>query len=498
MKNSKKAGVLCHISSLPGKYGIGTLGKEAYRFVKLLSQSGVKIWQILPLVQTGYGDSPYSSVSCFSGNPYFIDPDTLKAKGLLTSEECKQAELPAGRVDYGAVYHTRYPLLRKAYARFNIDDKDFRAFVKRGEAEDYAMFMTGKTVFEGRPFVEWEAPVRDRDPEALEAFRTRFHEEYLFWQFIQYEFTLEWKALKEYANENGIFIVGDIPLYVAYDSADVWANSRLFQLDEALRPVKVAGVPPDYFSAEGQLWGNPVYDWEKHAEEGYAWWKKRLEYALTVYDYVRIDHFRGLDRYYAIPAGAPNAIVGEWEDGPKEKLFEVLSAQSRRRIIAEDLGILDDGVVELLEKTGFPGMKVLLFAFDGNKENAFLPHNIEENSLCYTGTHDNDTVVGYLERISEGEITLLRSRIAEEAASIGWKLKVGKTEKELCYDFVQLALGSRSEIAVIPMQDLLALNNDYRMNYPGIGSGNWQFRMEEFPPHTVFARLKRYIKKADR
>ncbi len=489
MNYQRATGVLCHISSLPGKYGIGSLGKEAYRFAKKLVKSGVKYWQVLPLVQTGFGDSPYSSVSCDSGNPYFIDLDDLAKQGLLTKEELKEAE-QKGEIDYGTLYRERFLILRKAFSRFFFDDETFREFIKSGVAEDYSLFMTAKTVY-GGSFVDWEIPLRDHKAESLEKLRTDYHEEYLFWQFLQYEFWKQWFALKDYCNQIGLKIIGDIALYVAYDSADVWANSDLFKLDKKLRPEKVAGVPPDYFSATGQLWGNPVYDWKEHKKDGYAWWKRRLQSALKTYDLIRIDHFRGLERYYEIPYGAKTAETGVWKDGPKEDIFEGID---KELIIAEDLGVVDDGVKALLDKTGFPGMKVLLFAFDGNPENPFLPKNISENSVCYTGTHDNDTVAGYIRSLSAEEFILLRSRIAATLAECGIYLSLGGRGERFPEAFVRLALSSKARLAILPVQDILGFDNRARMNEPGTLGGNWTFRLEKQPDAIVMKKLKKMNK----
>ena len=485
------AGVLLHISSLAGKYGIGSLGKEAQRFARLLAASGVKYWQILPLVQTGYGDSPYQSVSCTSGNPYFIDLPTLAEQKLLTPAELKDAQRECGSVDYGDLYETRYSLLRKAFSRFDFDGARFREWVGRGAAEDYALFMTAKTVY-GGAFCDWDEPLKRHEQEALERLRTEHHEEYLFWQFLQYEFRLQWEDLKNYCNGLGLKIIGDIPLYVAYDSADVWAHPELFRLDGDFKPTKVAGVPPDYFSKTGQLWGNPVYDWKAHEKENYAWWTKRLEDALSTYDLVRIDHFRGIDRYYEIPADADSAIDGKWQDGPKDKLFARLG-EKRENIIAEDLGTVDDGVRSLLERTGFPGMKVLLFAFDGNPANEHLPENIKENCVCYTGTHDNDTVQGFVDMLSTEEYVLFRSRVASELFKRGIPRPTGE-KGELCEAFLYLAMSSRAQLAVVPVQDVLALGNEARMNFPGKQEGNWQFRLKKLPSPRAMAKLRKIIK----
>ncbi len=492
MMNQRKAGILLHISSLPGKYGIGTLGKQAYSFARRLARSGVKVWQILPLVQTGFGDSPYQSVACNSGNPYFIDPAILRREKLLTSAELKEAVRGAGELDYGDLFSARYALLRKAFSRFPFDNEGFRSFVKEGEYEEYALFMTAKTVY-GGSFADWEEPLKRHTAEACEALRTEHHEEYLFWQFVQYEFRKQWDALHAYCRKLGLSIVGDIPLYVAYDSADVWAHPSLFKLDGELRPAKVAGVPPDYFSEKGQLWGNPVYDWDVHGQSGFAWWTERLRAALRTYDFVRIDHFRGIDRYYEIDAAAEDARGGGWQDGPGERLFEGLG-KDRERIIAEDLGLIDDGVRSLLARTGFPGMKVLLFAFDGNENNDYLPKNIPANSVVYTGTHDNDTVRGYIDGLAPEDYILLRSRVAAALEGEGIDIKLGAQGEGMCEAFVRLALSSKANLAVIPMQDVLGYGNEARMNTPGTERNNWQFRLKKQPSGRTMARLKKLIK----
>lgn len=487
---NRRTGVLCHISSLPGKYGIGSFGKEAYRFAKLLKKSGMKYWQVLPLVQTGFGDSPYQSVSCTSGNPYFIDLDALRKERLLTKKELEELKR-GGFIDYSALHKERYATLRKAFSRFHFDKQDFLDFVESGTADDYALFMTAKTVY-GGSFCDWDEGLKHHTLKALEVLRSEFHEEYLFWQFIQYEFSKQWGRLKTYCNSLGIEIIGDIPFYVAYDSADVWAHPELFKLDENLKPEKVAGVPPDYFSATGQLWGNPVYDWKEHEKNGYQWWKERLNNALKTYDYLRIDHFRGLDRYYEISADAETAIDGKWQEGPKDKLFKNFKTE---RIIAEDLGIIDDGVKMLMSKTGFPGMKVLLFAFDGNSENPFLPHNYPANCVCYTGTHDNDTVTGYVKSLSSEEFILLRSRVAAELEKMEISVPLGENPQSFARAFVEMALKSKAKLTILPIQDIMELDNSCRMNLPGAEKGNWQFRLAKLPSAQVIGRLKKLIKK---
>lgn len=488
MSMNRSAGVLCHISSLPGKYGIGSLGKEAYEFARLVRKNGFRYWQILPLVQTGFGDSPYQSVSSDSGNPYFIDLEELKKQKLLTKDELKSVRKRES-LDYGSLYDERYATLKKAFSRFNFESEDFRAFVKSGKAEEYALFMTAKAVY-GGCFSEWDAPLRDHEEDALEALRTEHHEEYLFWQFLQYEFNMQWIALKKECNRIGLRIIGDIPLYVAYDSADVWAHPELFKLDEEKKCIKVAGVPPDYFSEKGQLWGNPIYDWKEHEKTNYAWWKKRFENAFEIYDVVRIDHFRGIDRFYEIDAESEDATKGHWREGPKEKLFEGITGE----IVAEDLGVTDDGVLALLNKTGFPGMKVLLFAFDSNPENPYLPHTFNENCVCYTGTHDNDTVAGYCERLNAEELILFRSEIASEMQRLELSVPIGSKPEEIAEALVSLCLASKARLAVIPVQDILGLRNDCRMNSPGKREGNWRFRLECLPSSKCMRKLRKSIK----
>ncbi len=488
MSIDRSAGVLCHISSLPGKYGIGSLGKEAHDFARLLRKNGFTYWQILPLVQTGFGDSPYQSVASDSGNPYFIDLEELKKQKLLTKNELK-AIRKNNLLEYGALYQERYGTLKTAFSRFNLDNEEFRAFVKGGKAEDYALFMTAKSIY-GGTFSDWDEPLRDHEEEALEKLRTDYHEEYLFWQFLQYEFDLQWRALKEECNAIGLKIVGDIPLYVAYDSADVWAHSELFKLDKKKKCAKVAGVPPDYFSEKGQLWGNPIYNWQAHEKTDFSWWKKRFRNAFEIYDVVRIDHFRGIDRYYEIDADAEDATKGKWQDGPKEKLFEGVTGE----IIAEDLGVMDDGVISLLKKTGFPGMKVLLFAFDSNPDNPYLPHKFDENCVCYTGTHDNDTVAGYCKSLSAEDFILFRSNIAAEMQKMELSVPIGNKPEHIAEALVHLCLASKAKLAIVPVQDILGLDNESRMNMPGKGEGNWKFRLESLPSGKYMRKLQKMIK----
>ena len=493
------AGVLCHISSLPNKYGIGSLGKEAYDFVDLLAKYGVRYWQILPLQQTGYGNSPYQSVSCMSGNPYFIDIVDLRSRGLLDDEELRGAERKLKNdIDYGDLYVNRYKLLRRAYARFNIKNPDFIAFIESGEAEDYALFMSLKSRYNG-VFNTFPESYKYKEHLAIYEFRNSvYREEFCFWVFLQYIFNKQWAALKAYANSKGIAIIGDIPLYMAYDSADVWSHPELFRLDEDLNPTEVAGVPPDYFSEEGQLWGNPLYNWDVLKATGYDWWVRRIAHAHRMYDIVRIDHFRGMDRYYSIPADAKTAKQGHWVKGPGVELFEEAQRRlGRLNIIAEDLGVIDEGVVKLLEDCGFPSMKVMLFAFDGEPTNAYLPQNIGEHSVVYTGTHDNDTALGFLLKQTDEQFAVFKKGLRAALSYEGAYTPV-VDRADAVRGLVLCALNTLSSIAVIPVQDILCLDNWSRMNMPSTAEGNWTFRLTCLPDRNTMANFKNAIKRAGR
>ncbi|MBQ9109900.1 MAG: 4-alpha-glucanotransferase, partial [Oscillospiraceae bacterium] len=396
----RSAGILLPISSLPSKYGIGCFDKAAYAFVDFLKDAGQTCWQILPLGQTSYGDSPYQSFSTFAGNPYFISLDALCDEQLLTKEECEAVALPdTDYIDYSRLYETRYSLLRKAYSRMENDNAVSEFTASQPWLEDYALFMALKDHFGGVSWDNWTEDIRLRKEEALKHWKERLAKEIGFYQFLQYQFFRQWNNLKAYANANGIRIIGDIPIYVAFDSADAWANPELFQLDEIGLPKAVAGCPPDGFAAEGQLWGNPLYDWEYHKETGFKWWIERLRQCFAMYDVVRIDHFRGFDEYYAIPYGDKTAKNGHWEQGPGMELFHAVEAAlGKREVIAEDLGFMTDSVRQLVKDSGFPNMKVLEFAFDSRdtgSRNDYLPHNYNENCVAYTGTHDNQTITAW-------------------------------------------------------------------------------------------------------
>ena len=472
----RRSGVLMAVSSLPGEYGIGCFSKEAYRFVDDLCDAGQSLWQILPLGPTSYGDSPYQSFSTFAGNPYFIDPDTLIAKKWLTKRDCSSYDWGKDpqRVDYAKIYRSRFRLLKKAYKRSKIDaDKDFQKYVKANAfwLHDYALFMALKDAHGGKSWETWEEPLRFREKKAIAEARNKYADEIGFYEFLQYEFSLEWSALKKYANKKGIEIIGDIPIYVAFDSADAWANPELFEFDEGLHPVAVAGCPPDAFSADGQLWGNPLYRWGVHKKSGYSWWIKRLGNCFKLYDVVRIDHFRGFDSYFRIPYPAENAKKGKWVKGPGYGLFAVMKRKlGEKQVIAEDLGFLTPSVLKLVKRTGYPGMKVLQFAFDPREESDYLPHNYSTNSVVYTGTHDNDTTLSWYYDIGTRD-----RRFASEYVDI----PKGAKDKDIPWYFIRSAFASVSDTAIIPMQDILSLPHEARMNHPSTIGGNWQWRMKE-------------------
>ena len=492
------AGILCHVSSLPGKYGIGSLGKEAYAFADWLKSAHIKYWQILPLAQTGYGDSPYMSVGCNSGNPYFIDLEALRDDGLLDDEELASCEVPFGPVNYGDLYEKRFNVLRIAYARFNIKDEEFTAFVDSGEFEDYAVFMSLKSRY-SCTFDAFPDSYKYTENLAIKDFKASVYKsDYCFWLFLQFVFRKQWLKLKDYVNSLGIKIIGDVPLYVAYDSADVWAHPELFKLDEDLHPTEVAGVPPDYFAPTGQLWGNPVYNWEVMESDNYDWWINRIKQASKLLDIIRIDHFRGFDRYYSIPAGETTAENGEWKQGPGLKLFlQIKMRLGDIPVIAEDLGIVDAGVEKLRRRTGYPGMKIMLFAFDGKEENPYLPKNIESNSVAYTGTHDNATCLGLLERMTEPQFKVFKSRLRAALKDEGVVYPF-VTREQAVRALCLCVFASNAGVSVIPVQDLLCLDDRARMNMPGTSQGNWRFRLAELPDRKTTAILRSIVEEYGR
>lgn len=471
----RTSGVLMPVSSLPSRYGIGCFSKEAYEFVDFLKESGQSRWQILPLGPTGYGDSPYQSFSTFAGNPYFIDLEQLIQEGLLDRKDCQECDwgTQEEQIDYEKIYQGRYPLLKKAHAAWRQNKpKEWAAFLETEGywVKDYALYMAVKEAFEGKSWSEWEEGIRVRRPEAVKAYEEKLADQVEFWGFTQFYFQKQWKKLKAYANQNGVSVIGDIPIYVALDSADTWANPKLFQLDEKNIPVKVAGCPPDGFSATGQLWGNPLYAWEYHKKTGYAWWLQRVRHCFQLYDIMRIDHFRGFDEYYAIPYGEKTAEKGAWEAGPGMELFAAIRERlGELPIIAEDLGFLTDSVRKLLADSGYPGMKVLQFAFDSREESDYLPHNYERNAVVYTGTHDNDTLQGWYRVLEKEDKEMALSYLNNQATA----------DEEIHWDYICLAMRSVADTCIIPMQDYLGLGGSARINTPSTLGGNWCWRMKQ-------------------
>ena len=491
----RESGILMPVSSLPGPYGIGCFGAEALKFVDFLAAAGQHIWQLLPLSPTGYGDSPYQSCSAFAGNPYFIDLDALKADGLLTAAQLKAEKWGDDplSVDYGTLYTSRYKVLRTAYAAWrekyaglhgcaHYYPDDYYAFALANDSwlNDYALYMALKTANSMKSWTEWPREYRLRDAAALAKFAAEQEEEIGFWKFLQYEFATQWKKVKDYANAKSVKILGDIPIYVSADSVDAWVGGELFELDAQGGFARGAGCPPDYFSADGQLWGNPLYNWPYHKQTGYAWWIRRVRHALGIYDLLRIDHFRGFDTYWAIPAGSSTACTGKWEIGPRMDLFHALEAAlGKLPIIAEDLGELFPSVRELLADSTFPGMKVLQFAFGGG-DNEYLPHNHVKNSVVYPGTHDNPT-------LTDRWVNAAPAKEKANAAAYLHLTPCKPTAKEVAavkpdaarIALLRAALGSVADRAIIPMPDWQGLGAEAHLNTPGKLGGNWIWRAAE-------------------
>ena len=482
----RTSGILMHISSLPGETGIGTLGKEAYRFIDFLKKSGQTYWQVLPLCPTGYGDSPYQSFSTFAGNPYFIDFDVLCEKGLLKRDDYINIDWGKNpeKIDYNKLSESRTDVLRKAFNKF-IPDKQYEEFCQLNAfwLDDFALYMSLKDSFDGKPWNEWNIEFKTRKKNAITKAKIQFKSDIEFYKTIQYFFFEQWQNLKEYANVNGVKIIGDIPIYVAGDSADVWSNPKQFLLDEDCNPTEVAGCPPDAFSENGQLWGNPLYDWDYMEKDGYSWWKNRIEHLCNMCDVIRIDHFRGFESYYCIPADSKTAKIGEWRKGPGIDFFrEIERDLGKKDIIAEDLGYLTPAVKKMLKQSKYPGMKVLQFAFDTDEENDYLLHNFTKNSVAYTGTHDNDTVIGYMTKTAPQKT---RKRAREY---------LRLTRKEgYNWGFMKAVWSSNSDTAIVTMQDLIGLPNEARMNYPSTTCGNWQWRAKpDYLSDELAAKVKYY------
>lgn len=488
MEHQRQSGILLHPTSLPGRYGIGTFNQAAYTWVDFLEHTRQSIWQVLPLGPTGYGDSPYQSFSSFAGNPYLISLEDMLAEGLL--DEGLMGDVPdfsSERIDYGAIYHWKLPVLRAAADRFAASAPDdlraeFDAFCaeQAGWIDDFALFMALKDLHNGAPWNQWEMSLRSREPDALAAVAEEHAGAIFSHKFNQWLFFRQWLRLKAYANERNIRIMGDIPIFVAMDSADAWTNPDEFFLDDDYQPTVVAGVPPDYFSATGQLWGNPLYRWDIMRKNGYAWWLRRINAALQLYDLVRIDHFRGFAGYWEVPAGEETAINGQWVKGPGADFFEKIGAElGELPIIAEDLGEITPDVIELRNRFNLPGMKILQFAFSTEASDKFLPHNYKPNFVVYSGTHDNDTTRGWYEESSQQhERDYFRRYLRTDGHDPAWSL-------------IDAAFRSVALTAIVPLQDVLGLGSESRMNLPGRAQGNWVWRyVPEQLSHEITERLR--------
>ncbi len=479
MELPRCSGILCHITSLPGKYGIGDLGKEAYQFVDFLIESNQQIWQILPLGPIGYGNSPYNCYSALAGNHLLISLEKLKIRKLLTEQDLQTDKtFNEDRVDFNDVIHYKHEILKRAYLNFMssdiiVDKMKFQNFCKKNAywLHDYALFMALKDHFNGAPWYEWENNLVQRKPETLEHYRQELKSTINYHKVLQYFFFQQWSELKDYANRNFIHIFGDIPIYVARDSVDVWVNSDVFQLDAEKMPVFVAGVPPDYFSEDGQLWGNPVYNWDKLEETGFAWWIQRITANLKLFDIIRIDHFRGFAKYWAVPFGEKTARNGKWMDAKGHELFSTLKKTlGDIPVVAEDLGVITPDVIALRDEFNLPGMKILQFAFDSEEGNDYSPHNYIKNCLVYTGTHDNNTTLGwYRDQLSDADKQKMREYTDLEEYPV--------TDKQIVWKLIRLAWSSVADYAVVPLQDIFQLDQEARMNLPGTTDKNWDWRI---------------------
>ena len=461
----RKAGILMGIPSLPSDYGIGCLSKEAYEFVDFLKKSNQKYWQILPICPTSFGDSPYQSFSSFAGNPYFVDLNTLIDEGVLSEEDCKSVDFGTDntQIDYGKLYKERYKLLYKAYLNTDLDTKEYWDFIEKNKSwlDDYAEFMALKEKNGGKAWNEWQIKTVNNEKETE------------FWKYIQYKFFEQWYRLKNYANENGIEIIGDIPIYVSYDSVEVWKHPELFQLDGEGRPINVAGCPPDGFSETGQLWGNPLYRWEMHEKDGFLWWISRISYALSLYDVLRIDHFRGFCEYYSIPYGDETARNGKWLKAPGRELFRAIeNTLGKQKIIAEDLGFITNSVRQLLSECGFMGMKVFEFAFDSRDDNGtsvYMPHNYPKKCVAYTATHDNEPVSSWFMQMQERERKQVRDYLCD----------YNTPDRDIAIPFISRIMQSSAEICIIPIQDYMKKGSESRINTPETVGINWRWRVEK-------------------
>jgi len=490
MKFSRASGIILHPTSLPGPDGIGDLGPEAYRWVNFLKDSGCKLWQILPLGPTGYGDSPYQCFSALAGNPYLVSPVLLLDDGMLTRFDLSdRPKFPTNRIDYGTAIEWKQKILDRAFKHFKESKnsallQEYEAFIQEQSfwLEDFALFMAIKESYGGVGWENWPEALRQRKPAAIRAFMKNEPNRIERHTYRQFLFFRQWLSLKEYSNQKNIQIIGDIPIFVAYDSADAWAHRELFYLDQQGKPTVVAGVPPDYFSPTGQLWGNPLYKWEQHKMQGYSWWIQRMKATLKMVDIVRLDHFRGFSGYWEVPARMPTAEIGRWVKGPGVDLFNhIQAALGDLPVIAEDLGVITPDVVELRLSYDLPGMKVFQFAFSTNPTDPFLPHNYELNCVAYTGTHDNDTAFGWYETAPEEERDFIRRYLARPGDDISW-------------DMIRAVWSSVAVFTLTPMQDVLGLGNEARMNLPGRASGNWTWRMH---PDALNPQVLNRLKEAN-
>ncbi len=475
-KRVRRAGILMPVSSLPSAFGIGTLGESAYAFIDWLHSAGMKIWQVLPLLPTGYGDSPYQSCCSDALNYYFIDFALLEKQGLLQASDFESVAWcqDERRVDYATLFNEKAKILRKAFDNFDKTDAGWQAFLTQGKYKDFALYMSLKIRFDYRAWDEWPTSLKNAEKSALEEHEKAYKKEIEFWQFTQFLFLQQWNNLRAYAQEKGVEIMGDMPIYVAYDSVETWKyREQLFDLNASGNVGLRAGVPPDGFCDDGQFWGNPVYNWKKLKKTNYAWWKERILYAFTLFDIVRIDHFRGFDRYYAIPETAETAKEGEWLDGPKAALFK---GMKNYQIVAEDLGVIDDGVRKLLKDTGYPGMKVFEFAFNGDPENEYLPSQYNENCVAYTGTHDNETLRAFIEQMSSQERDAFTKALENECLQADVPY-IKETLEDECESIIRLLMSSKADTVIIPMQDVLAMGGEARLNAPAtVSQSNWTFR----------------------
>jgi 4-alpha-glucanotransferase len=470
----RSTGILLPIFSLPSKYGIGTLGKEAYKFIDFLRSAGQKYWQILPIGHTSYGDSPYSCFSVFAGNPYFIDLDVLFEEGFIEETDLKGIDFGSDdeRIDYKKIFETRYGILKKAYLNKGMSC-DLASFTCNNPwVSDYALFMSLKYKNNQLPWYKWDEMFIKRDINTLQKYKNDFYDEINFWIFLQYIFFEQCFKLKDYANSSGISIIGDIPIYVAEDSVEAWTEKKLLMLNEDNLPICVAGVPPDDFSDDGQLWGNPVYNWEYLKETGYMWWIDRIAFSFKLFDVVRIDHFRGFDEFWAVPYGSENAVNGSWMPAYGKQMFQTLKKSlGNLNIIAEDLGIITDSVIKLKNDSGYAGMKVLQFAFDGNNDNPYLPYNYEENDVAYTGTHDNDTLKGWFNKL-----TLKEKQYVLQKLNINMVNE--KDDNNLVYELIKAIYKSKASLCIVPLQDFLCLGSEARVNIPSTLGNNWRWRLK--------------------